>query len=567
MINLRTLATSAALCLAPLLAACATNGATPSSSADAAIAAQAAALVESTYSADGPGAAVLIARGDEIIYRSARGEADIDANVALRPNDVFRLGSVTKQFAAAGLLRLVEEGRVGIDDPISRFLPDYPRGNDITIRMILNHTSGIRNYTDIEGYMIPGGPIVADVSTEQMIDVFENLPLDFEPGTQWNYSNSGYVLVGAVIEAVTGTSWHDYLERTFFLPLGMAHTGYGADPRFVALQVDGYSVDDGVISPMMTLSMTQPHAAGALVSNVDDLLIWNRALHEGRILSNPIYIQMITPTGAAAEPQNSYGFGVGTRDVRGVQTIQHGGGIFGFITSLVYVPGPDLTIVVLENDDSGSNGDAGSTARRLTAIALGNPYPDPTPIQVDVATLEALQGVYRFNGDVMRTLRVVDGRLTAQRGTNPRLTLIPIAPDDFVYEGSLTRLTIVRDANGAVTGVRFFNEGEGEGDVGTLTGDPLAPLPVAIELPRAALERVTGNYTSGGPAMNIFIDDNGRLRAQLTGQRPVTLRALSATLFEVEEVPAQVIFPEGDGPAATAIIRQGGQDLPFTRAP
>ena len=566
MINLRTLATSAALCLAPLLSACATNGA-QTSSGDAAIAAQAAALVENAYAADGPGGAVLVARGDEIIYRGARGEADIDGNVALQPGDVFRLGSVTKQFAAAGLLRLVEEGRVGIDDPISRFLPDYPRGGEITIRMILNHTSGIRNYTDIEGYMNPGGPIINDATTEQMIDVFENLPLDFEPGTQWNYSNSGYVLVGAVIEAVTGTSWHEYLDRTFFHPLGMEHTGYGHDPRFAAMQVGGYSVDDGVVTPMMTLSMTQPHAAGALVSNVDDLLIWNRALHEGRVLSNPIYIQMITPTGAAAEPQNSYGFGVGTRAVRGTQTIQHGGGIFGFITSLVYVPGPDLTIVVLENDDSGSNGSADSTARRLTAIALGNPYPDPTPIQVDVATLEALQGIYRFNGDVTRTLRVVDGRLTAQRGTNPRLTLIPIAPDDFVYEGSLTRLTIVRDASGAVTGFRFFNEGEGEGELGALTGDQLPPLPVAMDLPRPALERVVGNYTSAGPAMNIFIDDNGRLHAQFTGQRPVTLRALSATLFEVEEVPAQVIFPEGDAQAASAIIRQGGQDLPFTRVP
>ncbi len=567
MINLRTLASSAAFCLAPLLAACATNVQT--SSADADIAARAAALIQSTYATDAPGAAVLVARGDTVIYRGARGEADVDGNVALQPGDVFRIGSVSKQMAAAGLLHLVQEGRVSLDDPISRFLPDYPRGNEITVRMILNHTSGIHNYTDIDGYMQSGGPIAADLTTAQMVDVFDDLPLDFEPGTQWNYSNSAYVLVGAVIEAASGMPWHEYLQRTFFTPLGMRHTGYGADPRFAAMQVDGYTENDGAVAPMGILSMTQPHAAGAIVSSVDDLLIWNRALHEGRVLSNPIYTQMITPQGVAAEPQFSYGFGIGPRNVRGVGTLQHTGGIFGFSSILVYVPGPDITVAVLQNSDSDyGHMETSAVARRLTAIALGNPYPDVTPIPVDAATLDATQGVYRFDGDVTRVLRVVDGRLTSQRGTNARINLVPIAADDFIYEdGGLTRLTVQRDSSGAITGVRFFPDGEGEGLVGVRTTDPLPPLPTFMELPRQALERFVGNYVSAGPPMTVFIDDAGVLRGQLPGQAPVTLRAISPTTFEVQETPAQVIFAEGDGPAATAIIRQGGQDLAFTRTP
>lgn len=430
-------------------------------SEDAEISRQAAALMSRTYSVDGPGAAVLIARGDTVFYRGARGEADVRAHVPLEPGAMFRLGSVTKQFAAAGLLKLVSQGRVGLDDPLSRFLPHFPHADEITIHELLNHTAGVHNYTAIPGYM--ADRIQRDLTTEQMIGVFANEPLDFAPASSWRYSNSGYVLVGAVIEAVSGMPWHEYLRRTFFDPLGMRHTGYGADPRIIAKEVHGYSFENGELRPSAPISMTQPHAAGAIVSNVDDLLIWSRALHEGRILPEELYQQMITPTGAAAREDVQYGFGVVRGAMRGKTVLQHNGGIFGFTSSLTYIPGPDITIAVLENDNGRKTGESvESIARRLAAIALGEPYPDPVPVAVDAARLSEAEGIYHFEDGATRTIRVIDGALTSQRDDAP-LPLTPIGNDDFLFADGFNRLHLERNAARQVIAVRHFADGEGHG--------------------------------------------------------------------------------------------------------
>ena len=313
------------LSLAPAAACIATE--IPPVSEQAAIAAREIdALLVRSFPEDAPGVAVLVARGDTVIYRSARGRADIEAGVPLKPEDRFRIGSVTKQFAAAGVLKLVEAGKVKLDDPLSKYVPGYPDGDKITVLQLLNHTSGVKSYTGIPGHM--AGPIRNDLTTAQLIDVFKDHPVDFAPGMQWAYNNSGYVLVGAVIEAASGQPWHEYLRTAFFEPLGMRDTGYGHDPAVIAKQVNGYTHDGTKPVPAMPLSLTQPHAAGALVSNVDDLLRWNRALHEGRVLKSETYRRMITPEGKAVDAR--YGFGLGADTVRGQPQLQHGGGIFGF---------------------------------------------------------------------------------------------------------------------------------------------------------------------------------------------------------------------------------------------
>ncbi|MBL8263733.1 MAG: beta-lactamase family protein [Xanthomonadaceae bacterium] len=522
------------------------------------------ALLARSFPADAPGVAVLVARGDKVLYRGAHGRADLAAGTPLKPEDRFRIGSITKQFAAAGVLSLVEAGKVKLDDPLSKYVPGYPGGDRITVLQLLNHTSGVKSYTGIPGHM--AGPIRNDLTTAQLIDVFKDHPVDFAPGAQWAYNNSGYVLVGAVIEAASGQPWHEYLRTTFFEPLGMRDTGYGHDPAVIAKQVNGYSHDGTKPVPAMLLSMTQPHAAGALVSNVDDLLRWNRALHEGRVLKSETYRQMITPVGKAAEPGASYGFGLAVDTVRGQPQLQHGGGIFGFSTQLSYVPGLDITVVVLENDDNYPGRERpGAIARRLAAIALGNPYPVPTPIAVEPAALKAAEAVYRFD-PTTRTLRVVDGRLTAQRTGGARSALVPIAADEFLYEDGFNRLRLERDAQGRIAGMRFFANGEGEGVVGTRSDEPLPVEAQGITLPRETLDRLAGNYMAVDMLLKVFIDGTS-LKAQLVGQPAFTLQASSPVRFAVPEVGADVEFARGDGPAASLTLRQGGQTIEFKRAP
>lgn len=272
--------------------------ATPPNKAD--VARFAADVLEKHCTLDAPGAAILVGRGDEVLYRGACGSANLELGVPLSPDHVFRIGSVTKQFAAAAVLKLVDEGKVSLDDPLTKFVPGYPGGDKVTVEMLLNHTSGIRSYTDIESVMAGGG-IMKDLTTAQLIETFKNEKPDFAPGEGWHYNNSGYVLVGAVIEAASGKSWHAYLGEAFFKPLGMAHTGYGNEAdAVIAGHVSGYA-HYGHWARAPYLSMTQPHAAGALVSTIDDLLKWNRALHEGTLLKEAGYRAMVTPTGKAVD--------------------------------------------------------------------------------------------------------------------------------------------------------------------------------------------------------------------------------------------------------------------------
>lgn len=546
-----------------LWAGLALSQATPPGKAD--IAAHAEQLLQQAASSDGPGMAVLVARGDEVLFRGAHGLASLELGVALTPDHVFRLASVTKQFAAAGLLKLVDDGKVALDDPLTRFLPDYPNGAAITVRMLLDHTSGIRSYTDIPGVMV--NAIRADLDSAGLIATFKDEPVDFAPGARWHYNNSGYVLVGAVIEAASGMPWHAWLDQALFQPLALADTGYGNQAeRIISGHVTGYTLNEGRWAQAQFLSMSQPHAAGALSSNLDDMLRWNRALHGGALLSADSYRQMITPAGAAAE--SGYGFGVFVGSLRGERMIQHGGGIPGFSTYLLYLPDSEITVAALYNADAGRPGSPGAStvARTIAAHALGKPYPAKQPIELDPAMLAGYAGVYRIDENSTRVLRVVDGRLTSQRDGGPVFTLIPVAPDTFLFEEGFTRLLIERDENGAVTAMRLFPEDEGDGQVAPRVDEPLPPARAEIDLPREALERLVGTYRHQGMSLSISLDGDAPM-AQLSGQAAHPIFAESPNRFFLKVVEATLEFAPDQGTPATVTLRQGPAEIEFSREP
>jgi CubicO group peptidase (beta-lactamase class C family) len=526
------------------------------------LAEQAQALLDAAVpDADGPGIAVLVARGDEVLFRGARGMASIELGVPLSPDHVFRIGSVTKQFAAAGLLRLVDDGKVALDDPLSKFLPDYPGGEAITIAQLLNHTSGIQSYTDIPGYM--DQEIRKDLDTSALIAVFKDAPVAFAPGTAWSYNNSGYVLVGAVIEKASGMPWQRWLEQVQFKPAGLEHTRSGATRSVIPGHASGYSAGvDGSVSVAGPLSMTQPHAAGALVSTVDDLHRWNRALHGGRVISADSYRRMITPEGKAGEAPNRYGFGIQAGSVRGRSALEHGGGINGFLSSLIYLPESEVTVVTLRNADGGGGG--GSLSRQLAALAVGDPYPKGERVAVPAAELAALEGVYRLDADNQRTLRMKDGALTSQRSGGMAFELIPVGNDTFEFENSLSRFVIERDADGRPKAMRFFAEGEGEGELWPRTDESIEGKP-AIELPRAAKERLVGDYASPQLGFKVFFDDAGVLRVQVPGQPAFELKAESASRLFITEVDASFEFEPAQGPVKTATLLQGSTRITAER--
>ncbi|MCU0755240.1 MAG: serine hydrolase [Xanthomonadales bacterium] len=530
---------------------------------DAEIATYAKSVFEQNCDTQAPGMALLLARGDEVLFRAACGQANLELGVPLAPEQVFRIGSVTKQFAAAAVLKLATEGKLKLSDPLTKFVPGYPKGEAVTVQMLLDHTSGIKSYTDVPGVM--EGPIRHDLSTAQLIASFKDQPAEFAPGEGWKYNNSGYVLVGAVIEKVTGKPWHQYLQEAFFAPLQLTHTGYGDTAEgLIPGHVSGYTLKGERWAPAAFLSMTQPHAGGALVSTVDDLLVWNRALHGGRVIGKDSYARMITP----AKGAESYGFGIEIGSLRGEQVLQHGGGIPGFSAFLMYLPDSELSAVVLYNADSGRPGmlGTGRIANQLAAYALGKPYPEKKAVPMDAEALKAYEGVYRIDADNARVLRVVDGKLSSQRSGGLAYALIPVGADTFLFDEGFSRMVFERDADGGVVAMRFFPEDEGEGLRVARSDEALPVARMAITLPPPALERLVGDYAFEGATLKVFLDD-GSPRAQITGQPAFEIHPESATRFFLTVIDATLEFAPAEGAATQVTLKQGGREMVFQRMP
>lgn len=296
------------------------------------------------------GISVAVARGETIVYERAHGFADLEFTVAADPESFFRIGSITKQYTAAALLKLAERGKLSIDDPLSRFLPDYPRGDELTLRHLLTHTGGVPNYTDL-------GPkwetlVARELAHEELVALWRDLPLDFEPGTKWNYSNSGYYLLGMVIEKASGQEYGAFLRDAFFDPLKLTRTRYDSNGEVILNRAQGYGYAEGKHWNDQLIGMSQPGAAGALISTAGDLVRWQLALVGGKVVSKESYAEMTLPYMLADGRETQYGLGLGLGTTAGQACVSHGGGIFGFNSYLGYWPEKQLSIAVISNSEA-----------------------------------------------------------------------------------------------------------------------------------------------------------------------------------------------------------------------
>ncbi len=514
-------------------------------------------LAEQKIDPAGPGLALLVARGDQLLYKGAVGRASIELGVPLSPEQLFRIGSVTKQFAAAALLRLIDEGRASLDDKLSKFLPDFPGGGAISLAQLLNHSSGVRSYTGIPGYM--HNPVRRELTTAALIDEFKNLPPDFAPGTDWRYNNSGYVLVGAVIEAISGKPWHAFLDEALLKPHQLKHTVYPGETRVLPGMVQGYSLQPGgPVQAAGLISMSQPHAAGALVSSLDDLWRWNRLLHGGALLKPASYKRMISAEGAAAKGPRRYGFGIAQEQLRGQPWLQHGGGIHGFVSLLAYQPQSQVTVALLRNS-TGPGPDLDLLGRKLSAFAAGKPYPALQALALSAAQLQTLEGVYQKEGGAAgetRSLRVRDGKLFSQRAGGAPLELQPQVDGSFAFLNSLARLTVERDALGRALALASYQDGEGAAERWLRSGD--LPVEASIALDAAQQQALVGDYASDRLRLKVFRDEvAGHLRVQVQGQPAFELKARSPRSLYLTVVDARLDFGPAEGPVSGLTLTQG----------
>jgi len=304
-------------------------------------------IVSSRFKPELPGVAALVAKDGRPILRKAYGMANVELGVAVRPEHVFRIGSTTKLFTATAIMLLVDEGKITLDAPVKRYLADAPAAwDEVTIEHLLSHTSGIPNLSMDSGYWRTTARL--EHTPRELVDPVRERPLDFAPGTRFAYNNTGYNLLGLVIEKVTGEGYYAFLERRIARPLGLAHTREGSDQQVIPGLVTGYR---GGPAPAWPLAASNYYAAGGLVSTVDDLAAFMLALQSGKLVSPAGVKRMNTsyvlPDGKATD----YGYGTWLRTVNGRHLVGHGGYVFNFYSQLEMDINSNIVAVTLHNGD------------------------------------------------------------------------------------------------------------------------------------------------------------------------------------------------------------------------
>ena len=337
------------------------------------------------------GASVGVMRHNEVIFARGYGYADLDNKVEATEHTVYQVGSITKQFTALSIMILVEQGKVNLNDIMLDYLPNYPqRDHKVTIDQLLNHTSGIKSYTDIEKFWEISE---RDLSREEIVDLFSSEPVEFSPCENFQYNNSGYYLLGLIIENVSGMRYADFLKANVWQPLKMFDTHYLGKIKNVKNIATGYDQEDNEFVGARPLGMDNPFSGGSLGSSVLDLLKWQTALNENKLISRQSYNKMIEPGLLTGGKHTTYGYGFFMSNLNGHRKIEHGGTINGFRAQLSTYPDDDLTVTVLCNHNSAPQAQLESQISRLM---LGIPETRIQEIHLSESELQLYTGNYKW---------------------------------------------------------------------------------------------------------------------------------------------------------------------------
>ena len=366
---------------------------------------------------------VLIARDGHIVLDKAYGSANLEWDIPNTPTTKFRLGSITKQFTAASVLLLEERGKLKIDDKVKTYLPDAPMSWDrITIYNLLTHTAGLPNFTSLPEYSTLKN---TNATPARIIETFKDKPLDFGPGEKMSYSNSGYVVLGAIIEKVSGGSYAKFVQDNIFTPLGMKDSGYDSNTTIIPHRASGYTKGPVATVNAAYIHMSVPHAAGALYSTTEDMLKWETGLFAGKVVSQASLTKMTTPF------KNDYAFGLISRDDKGRRIIWHNGGIDGFNTSMSYFPATKTVVIVLSNV-AGTVPD--TLGAQLSALMFGETVTltsERKEVTLPVATLSKYVGDYQLAPGVTMTITLEGDHLGAQLTGQGKNMIFPESETKF----------------------------------------------------------------------------------------------------------------------------------------
>jgi CubicO group peptidase (beta-lactamase class C family) len=506
--------------------------------------------LNATYKLWGFSGSVLVARNGCVILSKGYGLADKTFNISNNPQTKFFIGSITKQFTAVCIMILKERCILKLDDPIIKYLPEYPRpnGEKITIRHLLTHTSGIPNYTNFPEVLLKR---TQPSSTKYLIDLFKKQPLEFEPGSDFKYSNSGYLLLGEIIELVSGQSYEAFLHHEILKPLKMKNSGYARREAAHPDRASGYTGDiTEALNKALPVHFSVLHSAGAMYSTVEDILIWDQALYNEKILSKSSIKEMFTPY------LGNYGYGWSIETVNGIKHAFHDGFLDGFNTMISRWMDHKLCIIVFSNDD---NTPVRKISRGLAAIIYDAPYDFPIkkkPISLDKHYLDSYEGVYSLPDSSCMYITVKENTLYTHLLAQRRIKLLPEAIDTFFYENDNTlNLIFYRDEFRKIVSLVLKDDG-GEIYANRLEEDIIRDLTHSrktIRLKPDIVEQYVGIYrmiTSSEISTSSFhltiTRQDTLLIAAVTGTEAIALYPSSETEFFHKEADFELKFDIDD---------------------
>lgn len=533
----------------------------------------------------------LVAMNGKLLLKKGYGQANMEWGIPNQANTKHRLGSITKQFTAVLILQLANQGKVDLQANVSTYIPDYPKeaGDKITVHHLLTHTAGVPNYTSFPDFFAtksrnPHTP-------EELVGVFSNLPLEFTPGAQFAYSNSGYALLGVIVEKVTGKSYETALKEMIFDPLEMTNTGYDHHDRIIENRASGYQKTGSTYINADYLDMSIPYAAGSMYSTVEDLFLWDQALYTEKVLPKKYMDLMFTPYVEAFGMHYGYGWSVGKVPLgeTGIEQdiITHGGGINGFNTLISRLP-KDKEVVILLNNTGGAN--LSDMSKGINAILHDQPYelPKQSVSAAVVATMmdkgipAGLTHFEKIKDDPKYQLSENDMNTEGYRllradqlDAAAAIFKLNVAafPESFnVYDSYGEILLLQGQKEEAIANYKKsieINPANQNGiDQLEKIGVKTAGLVKVVEVSEATLDTYLGKYELIPGFILTITRDGKQLNAQATGQPMFPVFAKSQTKFYLKVVAAELVFhPSENGKVDSVTLFQGGQELIGKRVP
>jgi len=401
-----------------------------------------------------PGLSIAVVKNGEVIKAKGYGFANIELKVAASPETIYQSGSVGKQFTSAAVMLLVEEGKIGLDDPITKYFEGSPdTWKDITVRHLLTHTAGVKNYSGADfNYRL-------DYTEDDLVKKAASFPLDFQPGEKWSYSNTGYILLGILIRKVTGKFYGDFLKERVFGPLGMTTARVITEEDIVPNRADGYRIAKGewknqqYVSPALNTT-----ADGSLYLTVLDMAKWDGALYGEKLLKKSSLDRIWTPVKLNSGKTQNYGFGWGFGKIRDHRIIEHGGAWQGFTTHIVRFADDKLTVIVLTNL-------AGANPGRIAHQVAGFYNPELKPVErkrinLALKIFDPYLGEYQLDAETVLIISRERDKLMLQAKGAFKAELFAESETQFFIEQIDAQITFVKDQTGKVTHLVFQQGGE-----------------------------------------------------------------------------------------------------------